>query len=1066
MADDAGRSSDMEAVREKSDIPREHPRKDMRSSTWILSLIGLYLGALLYGLDTTIAANLQSPIYEAFRDIQNLPWIGIGFPMASVAVILLLGRLYGLFNIKILMISSVVIFEAGSALCGAAPNSAALVVGRVIAGIGGAGMYLGALTYLSIFTTERELPLYNALIGLSWGTGAILGPVVGGAFADSHATWRWAFYINLPLAGLLSPVYLFVFPSFSLRPKEPIVAKLKALDWTGAALNGATFVLFMIALTFSGSTYAWNSGPAIALWVIWVAVLMIFILQQAFAVFTTPVDRIFPVHFLKSKELVLLYICTSCAAAANAATLYYIPLFFSFTHGDKALQVAVRLLPFIIMFIFFVMVAGGSLPVLGRYAPYYTIGSALALTGSALMFTIRADTSVAKIYGYEILIGAGTGLMFQNAYAVVAAIVEPEDKANAVGYINVAQIGTIAIALSIAGSLFENLGVRFLRHALGDFHPSVEALQGALAGTESVLLSGGNAEITRITIDTVAYTISRTFAIGISASALGLWTVGPEEAKAWAMNSEAPVPPRQRRASPDRISSQSRTPIRTRSATSEDSETLWLPDPPTDASNAEKPKPAQASQPSLASSKPMQDDEEARKCWICFSDSTEDTPETSPWRDPYMESPKNTRKKGEILCPQCKSEIKLARPTDIIVDAARGIEHMSERLILPGAAVIVTKMVHSACIGFGDHAIHRIFGAEAGYRILKPLYASFIAPPIDLDMPIQQIAAQVLSRSIEHSKHWRVHFGLPLIAPLLILSRTMLADSVIPVLPVLFFATQPVASDEGLDFTSWPPSASMAFAVLPYLRVAYNTYYDKVWAARERQWLKEIQPRSGMSQNDEGAEQGNDDVVPAPPADEEDGDIFEVRIDGGIFQDWQGDVDQFDNIAGQNPVPPGEAVPANLDAAAAPLNIVDGRPPVQPGPEAQPNAQPVPQAQQNAQGERRLSFSPVAIAETVLGALVFPMIAEVSGEVLRGVLPSTWTTVAAVSASRFSFLSSPRPGAKGLLQEKWGRSLVGGCLFVMFKDAIMLYVRWKMARMHRNRRVLDVDRSKVNRNGR
>ncbi|KAK6436651.1 hypothetical protein LTR95_007153 [Oleoguttula sp. CCFEE 5521] len=548
------------------------------------------------------------------------------------------------------------------------------------------------------------------------------------------------------------------------------------------------------------------------------------------------------------------------------------------------------------------------------------------------------------------------------------------------------------------------------------------------------------------------------------------------------MNSEAPVPPQPRRTSPGHTPSEAQTPIRTRSATSEDSDTLWLHDPPTDAPASEQQKPTQAAKPPIVESKPIKDEIE-NKCWICFSDSSEDTPETSPWRDPCpcalvaheeclldwiadMESPKNTRKKGEILCPQCKSEIKLARPTDIVVDAARGIERMSERLILPGAAVIVTKMVHSACIGFGDHAIHRIFGAEAGYRILKPLYASLIAPPIDLDMPVQQIAAQILSRSLEHSKHWRVHFGLPLIAPLLILSRTTLADSVIPVLPVLFFATQPVASDEGLDFTSWPPSASMAFAVLPYLRVAYNTYYDKIWAARELQWLKEIQPRNGSSQNDDGAEQANGDAVPAPPADEEDGDIFEVRIDGGIFQDWQGDVGQFDNIAGQDPLPPGQAIPANQDAAAIPPNIVDDRPPVQPAPGPQANAQPGPQAQQNAQGERRLSFSPVAIAETVLGALVFPMIAEVSGEVLRGILPSTWTTVAAASASRFSFLSSTRPGAKGLLQEKWGRSLVGGCLFVVFKDAIMLYVRWKMARMHRNRRVLDVDRSKVNRNRR
>ncbi len=95
------------------------------------------------GLDTTIAADVQAPIYESLGEIQKLPWIGLGFPMASVAVILLTGRLYGLFNIKYLMLSYIFLFEVGSALCGAAPTANALIIGRVIAGIGGAGMYLG-----------------------------------------------------------------------------------------------------------------------------------------------------------------------------------------------------------------------------------------------------------------------------------------------------------------------------------------------------------------------------------------------------------------------------------------------------------------------------------------------------------------------------------------------------------------------------------------------------------------------------------------------------------------------------------------------------------------------------------------------------------------------------------------------------------------------------------------------------------------------------------------------------------------------------------------------------------
>ena len=110
---------------------------------WTLVCIGLYLGALLYGLDTTISASVQGPILASLGEIEKLAWVGIGFPMGSVSVILLLGWCYALFEIKYLIIGSVVAFEAGSALCGAAPNMNAMIVGRVIAGIGGAGMYLG-----------------------------------------------------------------------------------------------------------------------------------------------------------------------------------------------------------------------------------------------------------------------------------------------------------------------------------------------------------------------------------------------------------------------------------------------------------------------------------------------------------------------------------------------------------------------------------------------------------------------------------------------------------------------------------------------------------------------------------------------------------------------------------------------------------------------------------------------------------------------------------------------------------------------------------------------------------
>jgi hypothetical protein len=291
----------------------------------------------------------------------------------------------------------------------------------------------------------------------------------------------------------------------------------------GAILNGAIFVLFMIVVTFGGSTYAWNSGASISLWVVWGVALLTFILQQYFAIFTTPDHRIFPGHFLKSRTMMLLYIATGGAAAANAVTLYYVPLFFQFTRNDSALQAAVRLLPFIVLFIFCVMLAGGLLPVIRRYNIFYMIGGALALTGGALMFTINASTSVSRIYGYEVLIAAGTGLIFQNAYAVAAAKVSQNDRSNAIGFINVAQIGTIAIALAIAGSLFQNLGFSALKDALTPFQLPDNLVRSALAGTISPIFSGAvDQRIAPIAVVTVAKTIQRVFGTVMAAGAVVL----------------------------------------------------------------------------------------------------------------------------------------------------------------------------------------------------------------------------------------------------------------------------------------------------------------------------------------------------------------------------------------------------------------------------------------------------------------------------------------------------------------------------------------------------------------
>lgn len=280
------------------------------------------------------------------------------------------------------------------------------------------------------------------------------------------------------------------------------------------------FVLLTTALTFSVPPNSWNSPTVIGLWVGFGISLILYILQQYFALLTPREDRIFPAQYLRSKDMVLLYICTACGGALEGVTLYYIPLFFSFPHGDSAIEVAVRLLPFVIVFVVFVIIAGALLPATGRYAPTYTLGGILSLIGSSLLFTIHRDTKASTIYGFEILVGAGTGLMFQNAYAVVTRKVERHRKPRAIGFINVAQLGSVAIALGIAACVFENMGVDALREALSDYDLPEADLISALSGTHSSLSSGPDPAVADIVVRCVAHTVSRIFGMGIAAGAL------------------------------------------------------------------------------------------------------------------------------------------------------------------------------------------------------------------------------------------------------------------------------------------------------------------------------------------------------------------------------------------------------------------------------------------------------------------------------------------------------------------------------------------------------------------
>jgi MFS family permease len=298
----------------------------------------------LYGLDNTIVADIQAPIIETFGSVEKLAWLGIGFPLGSISVILAVGKAYGIYDIKWVYIISLLNFVAGSALCGGAPNMSAEIFGRVWAGLGGAGMYLGVLNVMSLNTTPKERSIYIAGCALVWGLGCVLGPVIGGSLADSGAGWRWAFYINLLIFATASPIIVFVLEPYNPDPESTLGEKLKRMDWVGIVLNAALYTTFVIVFTFGGAEWAWNDGRTIAVIVVFGLILITFGIQQTFSIFTTPEARIFPVDFLRSRTLVIQYIAMSSTATGLFIPIYYIPVYFAFTRNDSAIDSAVRLL--------------------------------------------------------------------------------------------------------------------------------------------------------------------------------------------------------------------------------------------------------------------------------------------------------------------------------------------------------------------------------------------------------------------------------------------------------------------------------------------------------------------------------------------------------------------------------------------------------------------------------------------------------------------------------------------------------------------------------------------------
>lgn len=298
------------------------------------------------------------------------------------------------------------------------------------------------------------------------------------------------------------------------------MARAKQLDFVGAILSAGAICTLLMAVAFGGGLYAWNSGQIIALFIVTGVLWIAFTLQQAFSILTTPTRRLFPVDLLKSWEMDILFAQMASAQVIVTVPIYFIPLYFQFVENATALNSGVRLLPFVLVLVFAVMLNGAMMAKLGYYMPWYFLGSILALIGASLLYTVHLNTSSGRIYGYSVLAAFGVGMYSQAGFPVAQVKALPQQLSQAVAFIGVGQVGGIALALMMANSIFLNEATNKISHILPDVPKAT--VQQAVSGVHGSFFTTLSATDRTKVLAAIVQSIDNVFIMVITAAALSL----------------------------------------------------------------------------------------------------------------------------------------------------------------------------------------------------------------------------------------------------------------------------------------------------------------------------------------------------------------------------------------------------------------------------------------------------------------------------------------------------------------------------------------------------------------
>ncbi|MFF2088349.1 MDR family MFS transporter [Nocardia sp. NPDC058176] len=431
----------------------DEPAAPMSKAKINIIFATVVLGMLMAALDQTIVSAALPSIVADLGSAGHMAWVVTAYLLAEAVATVLAGKLGDLFGRKLLFQLSGIIFIAGSALAGVANGMVVLIIARGIQGIGAGGLMVTSMALIADTIPLRERGKYQGALGAVFGVTTVIGPTLGGLFTD-HASWRWCFYVNVPLAILM------VLMAARTLPKVRSVAR-PVIDYLGIGLIAIGVSALILALEFGGNEYPWGSWQIIGLFLLAVALIFAFVRVELRAK-----EPMLPMRLFSSRVFTVSSVLSFIVGFAMLGSMTYLPAYLQYVDGETATLSGVRTLPLVVGLFVTSIFSGQVVGRTGQYRYFPIVGMAVMAVGLALMSTMGAATSVWLESLYMLILGAGLGLSMQVLTIVVQNTVPYADLGTATSGVTFFRTLGSAFGTAVFGTLYSNESKTALAEAL------------------------------------------------------------------------------------------------------------------------------------------------------------------------------------------------------------------------------------------------------------------------------------------------------------------------------------------------------------------------------------------------------------------------------------------------------------------------------------------------------------------------------------------------------------------------------------------------------------------------